>query len=113
MSDDLTGRLQARGVAVEEPIAYRTVPPAGGAFEVAGRLKDGSIHWITAMSGSALRHLHAMLPEPQWISNARIVSIGPKTSAEAKALGFVVSAEAAEPDAAALVAAIVSAEERS
>lgn len=110
VSDDLAGKLQARGIQVEDPIAYRTVPPAGGAFEVAGRLKDGDIHWITAMSGSALRHLHAMLPEPEWIRNARIVTIGPKTSLEAKALGLAVAAEATEPSAAGLVAAIVAAE---
>lgn len=110
VSDDLAGRLMARGIQVEDPIAYRTVPPAGNAFEVAGRLKDGTIHWITAMSGSAIRHLHAMLPEPEWIRNARIATIGPKTSAEARALGYAVAAEAAEPSAAALVQAIVAAE---
>lgn len=112
VSDDLAGRLQSRGIKVEDPIAYRTVPPAGGAFEVAGRLRDRGIHWITAMSGSALRHLHAMLPEPEWIRNARIATIGPRTSAEAKFLGYSVAAEAAEPTAEALVAAIVAAEGR-
>jgi len=110
VSDDLAGRLQARQVTVDDPIAYRTVPPAADAFGAAARLKEGTIHWVTAMSGSALRHLRALLPESEWIRSARIASIGPRTSAEARALGLSVHAEAAEPSAEALVEAIISVE---
>ncbi len=110
VTDDLVGRLETFGVVVEDPIAYRTVPPSGDSFQVASRLRDGTIHWITVLSGSALRHLQAMLPEPEHIRSARLATIGPKTSAEAVALGFKVHAEAQDPTATALVAAIVAAE---
>jgi uroporphyrinogen III methyltransferase/synthase len=110
VSDDLAGRLQAFGVMVEDPIAYRTVVPSGDSFQVASRLKAGSIGWITVLSGSALRHLQAMLPEPEHIRTARLATIGPRTSAEAVHLGFKVHAEALEPTMEALVAAIVAAE---
>jgi uroporphyrinogen-III synthase len=112
VSDDLVGHLQRFKVVVHDPIAYRTVPPTGDSFRVAQKLKDGAIHWITALSGSALRHLLAMLPEPEHVHTARIASIGPRTSSEAVALGLEVGAEAAEPTAAALVAAIVDAQVR-
>ncbi|MBM3270877.1 MAG: uroporphyrinogen-III synthase [Candidatus Sericytochromatia bacterium] len=112
VSDDLAGKLETFGVVVDDPIAYRTVPPSGDSFQVAARLKARQIAWITVLSGSALRHLQAMLPEPEHLRTARLASIGPKTSAEAVALGYRVHAEAAEPSVAALVAAIVSAEAR-
>ncbi|MBM3273765.1 MAG: uroporphyrinogen-III synthase, partial [Candidatus Sericytochromatia bacterium] len=53
VSDDLAGRLQVFKVVVHDPIAYRAAPPTGDSFQVAHKLKNGAIHWITALSGSA------------------------------------------------------------
>jgi len=59
---------------------------------------------------SALRHLYAKLPEPECIRTARLATIGPRTGAEAEALGLQIHPQALQPDAASLVSAIVQAE---
>lgn len=110
VAEDLAGLLRSRGLRVDDPIAYRTAPPAGDTFAVSERLNEGTLHWITLLSGSALRHLWLMLPEPELIARARLATIGPSTSAEARHLGLAVHAEAASPSSEALVEAIVAAE---
>ncbi len=105
---DLAAALGASGIVVDEAIAYRVGPPEG-ASDVGDLLAAGEIDWITAYSGSALRHLLEMLPDPTAIRRARLASIGPATSRAARDLGLVVHAEAAAPDAEGMVRAIVAA----
>ena len=108
VSLDLAAALRAGGLVVDEAIAYRVAPPEGPS-DLGALLAAGAIDWITAYSGSALRHLRELLAEPAVIGRARLASIGPATSRAARDLGLAVHAEAASPDAEGLVRAIVAA----
>ncbi len=108
VSTDLAAALRSGGIAVDEAIAYRVGPPAGPS-DLGDLLAAGEIDWITAYSGSALRHLLEMLADPAAIRRARLASIGPATSRAARDLGLAVHAEAVSPDAEGMVRAIVAA----
>lgn len=110
VSVDLAGILRGRGAAVDEAIAYRTGPPTEGVPDVEAALQRGEIDWITAFSGSALRHLAGALSTPELIGRARLATLGPATSREAERMGLTVHAQAHRPDASALVEAIAAVE---
>jgi len=82
--------LRAGGAEVVEPIAYRTVRPAGRAVEtVLEALASGTLDAVTFMSPSSARNLALML---DWADLARlagrtvVASIGPTTSAALREL---------------------------
>lgn len=100
---DLPAALRAAGAAVTEVVAYRTEPDPALAAALAAALADGVPDWVVLASGSAFDALRATWPD---LGGTRIATIGPRTSAAVRAAGFEVAAEAAEPTAAGIVAAI-------
>jgi hydroxymethylbilane synthase len=99
---DLPDELRARGVIVDEVVAYRTqeAPPASAA-----RLADALAHRVDAVlfaSGSAVRGLLTLAADPDRVRSIPAVCIGPETAAEAERLGFRVLATAGTTSAEAL-----------
>jgi uroporphyrinogen III methyltransferase/synthase len=99
--------LRARGAAVDEVALYdtRAEPPAPTAVEAAL-----AADYLTFTSSSTVRNLLAAL-DPRQRERAgrlRVVSIGPITSAAARAAGLTVHAEAAASTVPGLVEALVA-----
>jgi hydroxymethylbilane synthase len=99
---DLPDGLRARGILVDEVVAYRTQegPPAS-----APRLADALARRIDALlfaSGSAVRGLLALASDPERLRAIPAICIGPETAAEAERLGFRVLATAPTASAEAL-----------
>ena len=98
---------------VEQVAAYHnrdvpSLPP-----EVADRLAEGTVDWISLTSPAIARRLHALLPDaarPHIGQSIRLASISPITSATARDLGWDVAAEARVYTWDGLLAAIVEAE---
>jgi uroporphyrinogen-III synthase len=90
-AEDLPRLLRERGAEVVELTAYRTVEaPAGSADALAQALRDGDLAAIVFASGSAVRGFLALGGTPALPA----VTIGPKTTAVARELGFRVIGEA-------------------
>jgi uroporphyrinogen III methyltransferase / synthase len=90
-AEDLPRLLRERGAEVVELTAYRTVEaPAGSADALAQALRDGDLAAIVFASGSAVRGFLALGGTPALPA----VTIGPKTTAVARELGFLVIGEA-------------------
>jgi uroporphyrinogen III methyltransferase/synthase len=92
-SRELPNGLAAAGAVIEEVVVY-TNRPDERAAEVADELAAGHIGWALFASGSAFRHLVSALPDPGVLRRVRLASIGPKTSAVIRDLGFEVAVEA-------------------
>lgn len=92
---DLPSSLRARGATVEEVVAYETVEgPEESRAPLDRAMSDASLAAAVFASGSALRgfvKLGGGVDVPA-------VTIGPRTSAVARELGFTVAAESAQPD---------------
>lgn len=91
---DLADLLLARGMEVDEVAAYRIVKGAG-ATDLPAKAPD----LITLTSSSAARGTLEMLraaSHEDWMSESKLVCIGPVTSATVREMGFEVAAEAAE-----------------
>jgi uroporphyrinogen III methyltransferase/synthase len=104
--DVLPDGLRAIGAHVDEIPIYRTVLDGGGAARVAARLRAGEIDLVTLTSSSTAQ----FFVEAVGAEAARAVpvaSIGPVTSASARALGLRVDIEAGEATIAGLVEAVV------
>ena len=104
--------LRARDVHVDDVVAYHTVA-AVELDVIAAQLRVGEIDAITFSSSSAVRHLLEgfrragvidLLRGPR---RAAIVCIGPVTARAAREAGLEVDAEAATPDDAGLVQALI------
>jgi uroporphyrinogen III methyltransferase / synthase len=105
--DVLPHGLDALGAEVDVVPIYRTVLDGAGAAKVAGRLRAGEIDLVTLSSSSTAR----FFVEAVGAEAARAVpvaSIGPVTSAAARALGLHVAVESAQSTIPALVDAIVA-----
>ncbi len=106
-SSTLADALSAAGVAVEQPVFYRTTPTIECAT-IAGDLADGRYDVALFGSPSAIRFLieatgatgTARLP------SAALVAIGPATAAALREVGLEPAAIAAQPDAAGLHRAV-------
>lgn len=84
--------LRERGAVVDVVEAYRTVIPANAA----ARAQDALAHkpdWITFTSSSTVTNLLAVAGR-EALAGIKIASIGPVTSATARAAGLVVDVEA-------------------
>lgn len=81
------GKLGAQVDVVE---AYRNVPPADARERVRQLPSTG---WITFTSSSTVKNF-LEIAGPEALKNLRVVSIGPVTTATARALGLTVDAEA-------------------
>jgi uroporphyrinogen-III synthase len=105
-SPDLPHRLRERGATVDEVAAYLTVEgPAASAEALRTALADPDLAAIVFASGSAARGFLALGGSTRWPA----ITIGPRTTREAKALGFKVVAEAAAQSAEALAVAVLGA----
>ncbi|GAC1613311.1 MAG: hypothetical protein NVS9B1_21660 [Candidatus Dormibacteraceae bacterium] len=103
---DLPERLAARGALVDEVHAYRTVTaPAGAAPALAAALADPDLAAVVFASGSAVRGFVQLGGG----STIPAVTIGPRTSAVARAAGFKVLAESPIQSTAALTATVAGA----
>ena len=92
--DLLPAELRRRGAVMDVVEAYRTVVPEEAhaqAREVFGAASKPD--WITFTSSSTVKNLLRVVP-PQALAGVKVASIGPVTSATAKALGIEVTAEA-------------------
>jgi uroporphyrinogen III methyltransferase/synthase len=98
---------------VEQLAVYRNVDADSLPADVARRIEEGSVDWITLTSSAIAERLHAMLSETARARigrTARLASLSPVTTATARRLGWDVAAEAEEFTWDGLVAAIVRAE---
>jgi uroporphyrinogen III methyltransferase/synthase len=95
---------------VDEIVAYRTVADKSGADAAREALQSGSVDAITFTSASTVhRFLDAVGGNPNAIGDARVITMGPVTSAAARALGVTVHAEAATATIDSLVDAVSTA----
>lgn len=104
--DVLPEGLRAIGAHVDEIPIYRTVLDGDGGARVAARLHGGEIDLVTLTSSSTAQ----FFVEAVGVEAARaapVASIGPVTSASARALGLRVDIEAGEATIAGLVEAVV------
>jgi uroporphyrinogen III methyltransferase/synthase len=105
-SSDLPDALRRRGAIVEEITAYRTVEgPAASAEQLRTALIDPDLGAVVFASGSAVRgfvDLGGSVRPPA-------ITIGPRTSASARDLGFQVLAEAGTQSVAGLANAVLRA----
>jgi uroporphyrinogen III methyltransferase/synthase len=100
--DRLAMALRARGGLIEQVAVYETLPEP---LDAERRREVGEAHAITFTSASTARHLRLALGEAALPETAKLVSIGPQTSAAVREAFGRVDAEAAEPSLDALVAA--------
>ena len=106
--DSLPERLRLEGAHVDDVVAYRTVTaPERSRQALLEALADPDLEAIIFASGSAVRGLVELAEaEAGRARGLRVFTIGPKTSAVARELGFTVTAEAATPSAAGLLTAL-------
>jgi uroporphyrinogen-III synthase len=103
---DLPTRLRERGATVQELAAYLTIEgPASAAGPLKAALADVDLAAIVFASGSAVRGFIAIGGTAAWPA----ITIGPRTTAVARELGFQVVAEADGQNAEALAAAVLHA----
>jgi uroporphyrinogen III methyltransferase/synthase len=106
--DTLPAGLRARGAEVDVVAAYSTGMPENLAAR-AGDLLAGphKPDWITFTSSSTVQNLVAAIGAGA-LAGIRVASIGPVTSATARALGVEVTVEASRFDENGLIEAILS-----
>jgi uroporphyrinogen III methyltransferase/synthase len=102
---ELPAALAATGWAVDEVVAYRTVPVAEVDPDLRKRVEAGRVHWAAFTSPSTVTGFVAAFGG-QPPAALRLAAIGPTTAAALAELGLATQAEAAEPTPDALVAAI-------
>lgn len=97
----LPGALRDAGWVVIDVACYDTLPLPEGGAQLADALARGAVSAVTLASGSAARAFSQWVPADLWRS-ARLVSIGPTTTADAAACGLSIAAQATAPTVAAL-----------
>ncbi len=103
---DLPALLQKRGAIVEEITVYETVEgPDGSAEELHKALRPPGVAAVVFASGSAVRGFVKLGGQ----TDLPAITIGPRTTAVARDLGFTVVAEAVEPGVRQLAEAVVRA----
>lgn len=106
--DVLPDGLRTRGAEVDDVAAYRTIPDGRGADALRRRLDRGEVDWVTFTASSTVRSFAELVGTE--VGRARVASIGPVTSATARALGLPVHVEAERYTIPGLTAALVAAE---
>jgi uroporphyrinogen-III synthase len=96
--------LRALGATVDIVEMYKSIPDPTAGEVLTAALDGGEVDLVTFASPSAV-DAYAALVGPDRASKTRAVSIGPITSAAARAHSIIVVAEAAESTVAALVEA--------
>jgi uroporphyrinogen III methyltransferase/synthase len=108
---DLGEALAARGAAVHEVTAYRTVADLASREAARALLDRGEADWITFTSSSTVKYFLEAVGAPRIRSSgARIASIGQVTSAAVREAGLDVTVEADPHTMDGLVDAIVARE---
>ena len=105
----LAEALVAGGARVDQVVAYESTDVTEADPDVAEALAAGEIDWITVTSGGTARSLARLYGDA--LASARFASIGPIASEALCALGHEPAAEAAPHTTAALVHAILRAEQ--
>lgn len=107
--DALPATLHNMDATVDEVVAYRTAPDPSGASAVRNALASNDVDAITFTSASTVRFfLDAIRRRVPTINGARVITMGPVTSAAARGLGLTVDAEATSATIDALVDAVVA-----
>jgi uroporphyrinogen III methyltransferase/synthase len=96
--------LREIGAEVTEVVAYRTVPEASKAAKLRRLLDRGEVDFLTFTSSSAVQSFTRMVGVE--VGRAKVASIGPITSATARASGLTVDIEADPYTSSGLAAAI-------
>jgi uroporphyrinogen-III synthase len=105
-AEDLPRLLRERGAEVVELTVYRTVEaPAGSAAALAEAITDADLAAIVFASGSAVRGFLGLGGTPALPA----ITIGPRTTAVARELGFTIAGEAAKQTTLGLADAVVRA----
>jgi uroporphyrinogen III methyltransferase/synthase len=105
--DVLPDGLRALGAEVDVVPIYRTMMDGEGAARVAARLTAGDVDLVTLTSSSTARYFVDAVGADA-ARAAPVASIGPVTSAAARALGLRVAVEAEESTIAGLIAALTT-----
>lgn len=103
--DVLPAALREMGASVDEVPVYRTVPDAEGAATARDALERGEVDVITFTSGSTVRFFVDAVGA-DLARRARIVTMGPITSAAARDAGLTVAREAEQARLESLVEAV-------
>ncbi|HUF64990.1 MAG TPA: uroporphyrinogen-III C-methyltransferase [Gemmatimonadaceae bacterium] len=93
--DVLRAGLEELGARVDVVQAYRSVRDGRGAERLRRELERGDVSYVTVTSASAVKAFVDLVGE-EAARAARLVSIGPATSAAAREAGLEVAAEAEE-----------------
>ena len=107
--EDLPAALRGRGAEVEVVTVYRTRRPKEGAERLRRLIGTGRIDCVTITSGSTASNLLEMLgsDDPtRRLQGLTVASIGPVTTAAARAVGIEVHVEAPTATAESLAGAI-------
>ena len=102
--DELTEGLRAMGIAVDAPVAYRTVPVSPSTL---ASVRDLAVDVVTVCSPSAVRALLAGVGG-EWLAARHIVSLGATTTQAASDLGLHVDATAERTSIGSLVQAVTT-----
>lgn len=105
-TEGLVGALKAKGWAVEEVTAYRTVRAAAPSPEIRESVRTGGFDAVVFTSSSTVRNLVALAGRPA--ASTRIAVIGPQTAATATELGLRVDVIADTPSIEGLVSALAA-----
>jgi uroporphyrinogen III methyltransferase / synthase len=100
--------LRGAGATVDEVAAYHTVPEPSDRTALRAIFDEGPLDYLTFTSSSTVRNFTAMFGTE--LGRARIVSIGPITSATARECGLAVDLEADPHTVDGIVDAMVGAE---
>ncbi len=100
----LVEALQSRGCTVDDVAVYETKPVESVSVDVAERVANADA--VTFASGSTARNFARLIQVPD---GAKLVSIGPQTSAAMQDAGLRVDAEAEEATLDSLVQAVIAA----
>lgn len=107
---ELVDALRAAGWAVDDVVAYRTVPAGPAPDDVVADWRDGTIAAALLTSPSTVRALAARLGPPP--AGVLLACIGPTTADAARAAGLPVAVVAPERTMTALVGALAQAHAR-
>ena len=102
---ELADALRAAGAVVSVQPVYRTTMPVDAPRRLRAAL-DSGVDAVILTSGSTARNLASALGDRRLAERTAIVCIGRQTAAAAHAVGFRVTAVAAQPNAGGLVDAL-------
>lgn len=103
-TNTLTDILSQAGIEFEEVVIYRSCDVESVDPEVACRMADGTIDWVTITSGAIARSSVRVFGNE--LRNAKLASISPATSEVLREFGFEPTVQAMTYDMTGLVAAI-------